>query len=217
MHLRRHKDPIPSHLRFFLLLIVSLGPICAPALAKVPMPWSAVPPNELYGGYSYVTQSYDQTQDNSISGGMNGWQGSFKMRVLPWVGLKFDASGYYAQHQYTNPRTYFFLAGPQVSQHFGRYNVFVHGMVGIAHLNGGSQQGSFVPSASNNVGFPLVSKFSLAAAIGGGVDRAFNHFLAWRITGDFLHTNFTPSGYAQNQLQLVSRDGRISTGPVFRF
>jgi hypothetical protein len=207
--------PSISSLTLFILLLA--GPACTPALAKVPLPWSAVPPNELYAGYSYVTQSYDQTQDNSISGGMNGWQGSFKMRVLPWVGLKFDASGYYAQHQYTNPRTYFFLAGPQVSQHFGRYNVFVHGMIGIAHLNGGTPQIGFTPSTGNNVGFPLVSNFSLAAAIGGGVDRAFNHFLAWRITGDFLHTNFSSDSSLQTPLQLVSRDGRISTGPVLRF
>jgi hypothetical protein len=201
--------------RFFLTLALFL--VCASAQAKVPVLSNAVPPNELYTGYSYVTQSYDQTQDNSISGGMNGWQGSFKMRVLPWVGLKLDASGYYAQHQYTNPRIYFFLAGPQVSEHFGRYNFFVHGLIGVAHLNGALPLSSFVPSSSNNVGFPLASNFSLAAAIGGGVDRAFNHFLAWRITGDFLHTNFTPSSYAQNQLQIVSRDGRISTGPVLRF
>ncbi len=200
-----------------LALLVCLLATPTSAHAAIPVAWNAVPPNELYGGYSYVTQSYDQTQDNSISGGMNGWQGDFKMRILPWVGLKFDASGYYAQHQYTNPRTYFFLAGPQVSQHFGRYNLFVHGLIGVAHLNGGTQFNSFVPSASNNAGFPLVSNFSLAAAIGGGVDRAFNHFLAWRITGDFLHTNFTAGGVEQNQLQLVSRDGRISTGPVLRF
>ncbi len=200
-----------------LALLVILLASSASARAAVPVLWSAVPPNEVYAGYSYVTQSYDQTQDNTISGGMNGWQGSFKMRLLPWVGLKFDASGYYAQHQYTDPRTYFFLAGPQISQHFGRYNLFVHGLIGVAHLNGATPQLGFSPSVGNNAGFPLVSNFSFAAAIGGGVDRAFNHFFAWRITGDFLHTNFSSSSTQQSQLQLVSRDGRISTGPVLRF
>ncbi len=196
---------------FFLLLAGSLS-----AVAAVPVVWSAVPPNELYGGYSYVTQSYDQTQDNTISGGMNGWQASYKTRLLPWIGLKFDASGYYRSTQYTQPHAYFLLLGPQVSQHFGRYNFFVHGLIGIAHLNG-QQSSTGGQLNTNSTGFPLISNATLAAAVGGGVDRAFNHFLAWRITGDFLHTNFQAGGIQQNQLQLVSSDGRISTGPVLRF
>uniref|UniRef100_E6QKZ3 Outer membrane protein beta-barrel domain-containing protein n=1 Tax=mine drainage metagenome TaxID=410659 RepID=E6QKZ3_9ZZZZ len=201
-------------LRFSSILLLLAGSVSA--IAAVPVVWNAVPPNELYGGYSYVTKSYDQTQNNTISGGMNGWQASFKMRVLPWIGLKFDASGYYRSTQYTNPQAYFLLLGPQVSQHFGRYNLFVHGLIGIAHLNG-EQPSTSGQLNTNSTGFPLVSNVTLAAAVGGGVDRAFNHFLAWRITGDFLHTNFQPGGSAQNQLQIVSSDGRISTGPVLRF
>ncbi len=177
----------------------------------------AVPSSELFAGYSYATQSYDKTQSNPVSGGMYGGQASYKFRILPWVGLKFDASYYTVQHQYTNPQIYFFLAGPQLSQHFGRYNLFVHGLVGIAHLNGANPVTNFVPLSGNNAGLPLNSNYTVAAAIGGGVDRAFNRFFAWRITGDFLHTNFTAGGIEKNQLQLISGNGRISTGPVLRF
>ena len=194
--------------------------VTIPAHAVVPgisSVTSAVPTNELFAGYSYIPRSYDQTQANTISGGMNGGQASYKFRLLPWVGLKFDASYYAVQHQSTHPQIYFFLAGPQVSQHFGRYNLFVHGLVGVAHLNGATPVNNFVPSSGNNAGFPLNSNFSLAAAVGGGIDRAFNRFFAWRITGDFLHTNFSISSAEQNPAQLVSGDGRISTGPVLRF
>ncbi len=176
---------------------------------------TAVPSNELYAGYSYATRSYDQTSANTISGGMNGGQASYKFRILPWVGLKFDASYYTVQHQYTDPQIYFFLAGPQVSQHLGRYNLFVHGLIGIAHLNGANPITNSV--SGNDAGFPLNSNYTVAAAVGGGIDRAFNRFFAWRITGDFLHTNFSISSNEQNPAQLVSGNGRISTGPVLRF
>ena len=198
-----------------LALLVAASVAAHAIVPSITSVTKSVPSNEVFAGYSYATRSYDQTQSNTISGGMNGGDVSYKFRILPWVGLKFDGSYYSVQHQYTHPQIYFFLAGPQVSQHFGRYNFFVHGLVGIAHLNGANPVTGVTPNSGSNVGFPLNSNYTVAAAVGGGVDRAFNRFFAWRVTGDFLHTNFTASGVSQNQL--VSGDGRISTGPVLRF
>jgi hypothetical protein len=179
--------------------------VCTSLPAQIPFSHRSTPGNELYGGYSYSFRDYSNNQDGPASGGMNGWQASFKTPVLPWIGLKVDASGYYKTESDggLNPHIYFVMAGPQVTQHIGCYTVFVHGLIGTSHLDGV---------------FPLSSNLTLAAAIGGGLDRSLTRNLAWRVTGDFLHTNFTPGGQETNQLHdLVSSNGRISTGPVLRF
>ena len=182
--------------------------VCASLAAQIPIAHRSTPSNELYGGYTYSFRTYDHTQDNNFSGGMSGWQASYKAPVLPWIGIKLDASGYYRSDPNNfHPQTYFLLVGPEISQHIGRYNVFVHGLVGTSHLNGGF----------GSAGFPLQSNLCLSAAIGGGLDTAITRNLAWRVTGDFLHTNFTPGGVETNQLQLVSKNGRASTGVVLRF
>jgi len=165
------------------------------------------PPNyELYGGYSYILRPYDQTNSNPFSGGMNGWDASLRV-PLPivgrWLGVKGDVSGNYRNDAPNfNPHSYFFLAGPQLSAHFGRSTLFVHGLVGSAHLN---QQ--VIPS--------LKSGSTFAMAAGGGLDIGLSRALAWRIAGDFYNTNFQSSDATVHGI--VNSNGRISSGLVLRF
>ncbi len=190
---------------FSLLLILVLA---APAglRAQVRSEGGPVPNYELYGGYSYVFRDFDHTQANPFVGGMNGWDGSFRLPlpiVGSWLGVKGDVSGSYRNDGPNfNPHTYFFLAGPQVSVHFGRSTLFAHVMIGSAHLN---QQ--VIPSIKPGAAF--------AMAAGGGLDLGVSRALAWRITGDFYNTNFNTS---QATVQgVVNSNGRIATGPVLRF
>jgi opacity protein-like surface antigen len=192
-------------LLFALLLIPALA---APAgLSAQVGPFRGSAPNyELYGGYSYVFRPYDHTQTNPFSGGMNGWDASLRV-PLPvfgsWLGIKGDVSGSYRNDSPVfNPHAYFFLAGPQVSLHLGRSTLFVHGLVGSAHLN---QQ--VIPS--------LKSGSTFAMAAGGGLDVGVTRNLAWRITGDFYNTNFQSSDVTVKGI--VNSNGRVSTGPVLRF
>lgn len=178
---------------------------CVSLAAQTPFHHKSNPGNELYGGYSYSFRDYEHNQDNPVSGGMNGWQASFKTPVLPWIGLKVDASEFRKSESTggLTPNIFFIMAGPQITQHIGPYSVFVHGLIGGSHLGGA---------------FPLTSDFTLAAAFGGGIDRSLTRNLAWRVTGDFLHTNFTAGGQETNQLHdLVSSNGRLGTGLVLRF
>jgi len=191
------------HMKRLACLCLVLA-VCTSLPAQIPFSHKSAPGNELYGGYSYSFRDYEHNQDNPVSGGMNGWQASFKTPVLPWIGLKVDASEYRkSDSDGLTPNIFFIMAGPQVTQHIGRYTVFVHGLIGGSHLGGA---------------FPLSSDFTLAAAFGGGLDRSLTRNLAWRVTGDFLHTNFTPGGQETNQLHdLVSSNGRLGTGLVLRF
>jgi opacity protein-like surface antigen len=169
--------------------------------------------NEIFGGYSYSLRAYDHTQDNPVSGGMNGWEASAKFALMhsKLLGIKADASGYYRTDNYIGesfvgfrPRAYFFLAGPQISLPMGRCTVFADVLVGEGHLNSNDQ--SIASLASN---------FAFSEAAGGGVDVNLTHRLAWRVGGEFLHSGFSSS---DNQIHgYVSSNGRIASGIVVRF
>jgi opacity protein-like surface antigen len=192
-------------LLFSLLLIPAIA-LPASLCAQVGPDRGPAPNYELYGGYSYVFRAYDHTQANPFTGGMNGWDASLRVPFPifgSWLGIKGDVSGSYRNDSPNfNPHAYFFLAGPQVSVHLGRSTLFVHGLVGSAHLN---QQ--VIPSLKSG------STFALAA--GGGLDIGVSRGLAWRITGDFYNTNFQSTDVTVHDI--VNSNGRISTGPVLRF
>lgn len=192
-------------LLFLLLLIPALA---APAAldAQVIINHGPPPNFELYGGYSIVFRPYDETQANPFSGRMNGWDASLRVPVPVfgrWLGIKGDVSGDYRNDGPNfNPHSYFFLAGPQLSLHLGRSTLFVHGLVGSAHLN---QQ--VIPS--------LKSGSTFAVAAGGGLDLGITRALAWRVAGDFYNTNFQSSDATVHGI--VNSNERLTTGLVLRF
>jgi hypothetical protein len=187
-----------------LLLLASLPASSALLSAQSDRPSFGTPNFELYGGYSYVFNSYDHTNNNLVTGGMNGWDASFKVPVIgPLLGIKGDVSGQYRNDAPDfNPKVYFFLLGPQVGLHLGRSTLFAHGMVGSAHLN---QEA--IPSLTNDN--------TLAVAVGGGLDAGFSPHLAWRVTGDYYNTHFKSGDNTVNGI--TNSNGRVSTGPVLRF
>jgi hypothetical protein len=162
---------------------------------------------EFYGGYSYVFVPYDSTSQTPISGGMNGWDSSLRV-PLPfapqWLGAKGDVSGSYRSDGSLdlNPHAYFFLLGPQITAHMGNSTLWVHGLAGSAHLNNAA-----LPSLTSNSTFAL--------ALGGGVDIGLAHRLAWRFSLDYYNTHFCSSDSAVQQI--ANSNGRVSSGPVFRF
>jgi len=190
----------------FPLLSILLVTVPQGLSAQVSPDGRAVPNFELYGGYSYVLRTYDHTQVNPFTGGMNGWEASLKVPVPlfgSWLGVRGDVSGSYRNDSPDfNPHSYFFLLGPQVSAHFGRSTIFLHGLVGSAHLN---------DSALPN----LKSNNTLAVAVGGGVDLGLSRNLAWRVQGDYYNTNYQSTN--ANVQEIVNSNGRLSTGLVLRF
>jgi hypothetical protein len=165
------------------------------------------PAFELYGGYSYVFRPYDSSSQTPLSGGMNGWDASLRvpLPIVPaWLGIKGDVSGSYRPGGSLdlNPHAYFFLLGPQVTVHMGRSTIFAHGLLGSAALNE-----SALPELKSNATFAL--------ALGGGIDVGLKRNIAWRVTADYYNTHFHSSNQALQEL--ANSNGRVSTGPVFRF
>jgi hypothetical protein len=192
---------------FFLLPLAAVfGSTAVLSAQNVPLP---TPNFELYGGYSYVFSGNDNFNTNQIvTSGAPGWDTSFKIPILgSFLGIKADASGSYLKNETPNfsPKQYFFMAGPQVAFHFGRSTLFAHGLVGSSHLTQ-----DVVPSFNPGT--------SIAIAAGGGLDAGFSRHWAWRVTGDFYNTNFKVPKSANGQVNTISNsNGRVSSGPVFRF
>jgi len=80
--------------------------------------------------------------------------------------------------------------------------VFVHGLVGSAHLNA-----SALPE--------LKSDNTFAVAVGGGIDIGLSRNFAWRVAADYYNTNYQTTN--NNVNEIANSNGRISTGPVLRF
>lgn len=164
----------------------------------------STPNVELYGGYSYVFNTYNPTQNTVSTAGMNGWDASLKIPILStFLGIKGDVSGFYRNDAPDfNPKAYFFLLGPQVSAHVGRSTLFAHGMVGSAHLTS-----SALPN--------IKSDNTFAVAVGAGLDIGVSRWLAWRVTGDYYNTHYQATN--RNLNEIINSNGRVSTGPVVRF
>jgi len=162
--------------------------------------FAQIPKANIFVGYSYMTADLP-----NISGrqNLNGWEGSLEGKVLPFLGIVADGSGNYGKTQTpicplppggscapVNGTIFTALFGPRVSASFHGVRPFAHFLVGAADIGGVS------------------SDFSLAEAVGGGVDFKIAPILGWRFQGDYIHTHFSgqPEGHA-----------RISTGVVFRF
>jgi opacity protein-like surface antigen len=196
---------------FPLLLLTSALALPAGMRAQNTAPnHEPVPPFEFYGGYSYVfSETHNATTNVITTSGLPGWDASLKVPVplLPkWIGVKGDVSGSYYNSDNNNPdfnpKSYYFLLGPQVSTHLGRSTVFLHGLVGSAHV-------------SQNALPNLRSSNTFAVAVGAGLDAGFSRHWAWRVTGDYYNTHYHATD--QNVREILNSHGRIATGPVLRF
>jgi hypothetical protein len=188
--------------------VILLFPVFPTALlAQAAADQAYVPPFQAYGGVSYFFRSYDSTHQTPIRGGMGGWDASLRAPVPwfnSWLGVTGDASGVYRSDARLDlyPRAYFFVAGPQVSIATGRSMIFAHGMAGVGLLNNAA-----LPSLTSNASFAL--------DLGAGYDYAFRPGWAWRISLDYMNSHFHSADSAVQDL--ANSNGRITTGPVFRF
>ncbi len=158
----------------------------------------------VFFGYSYYStnlSSFDRANTN-------GWEASVEGKFLPFIGIVADFDSHYGSQGIPvacpigipicppNVNADFtehnYLFGPRASVSVGKIRPFAEVLIGAGHVsvkNGGSDT-------------------SFATAVGGGLDYKFLKLLAWRVQGDYVHTNLF--NVAQNNV-------RISTGIVLRF
>ena len=174
-------------------------------LANAQVPTSG----NVFFGYSYYNASALPVETGRSN--LNGWEGSFEGKIIPWVGMVADFSEHYGnasdcgfpvqpvgsgseQGFCSNVISHEqnFLFGPRVSISVRKFWPFAEALFGGGHVN------------TNGYG----SDTSFATALGGGLDYKIIRPIGWRFQGDYVQTRFF--GATQNNV-------RLSTGIVFRF
>ncbi len=159
------------------------------ALLTLPVAAQEVPKAELFGGYQYTR----------VGGllGTNGWNAAITGNVRPWFGVTADLSGLYEKVGGVGGSAQTFTFGPAFSLRGRHATPFVHLLVGGFHASAG-----FSSASASISGWVTI--------LGGGVDVRINRSMAVRlIQGDWI------SWHAEGLTE--SKNGRISTGLVFRF
>ncbi|MGC1371128.1 MAG: hypothetical protein WA824_03225 [Candidatus Sulfotelmatobacter sp.] len=181
--------------------------------------YSQISSVNVFGGYSHLDQN---GVAETISGGMNGLEGSVEEKVIPFISLVGDVSWHQGPGDFPLPvqpcvplagglpggcigpvgsgppseiSEYTFLFGPRASFRIKNFRPFVHALFGGAHAS----ESAFGASGSSTV---------FADAFGGGLDYQFTRRLGWRVQFDALQTRF----FSTSQT-----NARISTGIVVRF
>jgi hypothetical protein len=171
-----------------------------------------IPSGNVFLGFSYERTNSTAFGPNlaratATSPNLHGWEASFEGKVLPFVGIVGDVSGYYGTQSFTETTSngsqninvtgheQEYLVGLRLSVPVGKVTPFAEAMAGGAHIH----TGGTLPGPSNT---------SFATALGGGLDYRLLGPIAARIEGDYLRTSFFSS--TQNNF-------RLSAGVVFRF
>jgi hypothetical protein len=197
-------------------ILISFLLVASYAIGQIPTK------GNVFIGYSYGRVNFSAPVGPPDTGGtvfanpsnLNGWNGSLEGKVLPFVGIVADLSGYYGSPGFTSecgliiicaPTTgratahvYNVLFGPRLSVSVGKVTPFAHVLVGVGHV---SETASTPVSFSN-------SATSFAEAFGGGIDYKLIRGIGWRAQADFLQSHFFNN--SQNNF-------RFSTGLVIRF
>ncbi|HWG19154.1 MAG TPA: hypothetical protein VG225_01405 [Terracidiphilus sp.] len=159
----------------------------------------------IYGGYSYLSNSFNNHSTYSSGSGMNGWDADVTLPAFRSWNLKLEGLGFYDNNLGDAERAHFFLAGPVLKHRLGKDTLFAQGLAGYGHIN----------AQALSLGGEGANTNTFAADVDGGIDIPFAPRIAWRVQGGVLYSAF---GAQSNQISGLPRwFGRLSTGVVLRF
>lgn len=129
------------------------------------------------------------------TGGLNGWEGAFHIKLERFAGIEGDVSQYGYGADSTVPRTTSIMAGPRLTVGVLGVKIYAHALAGGEH--------------SANSSGPAISGTALDVAVGAGADFKVLPFFSWRFAGDYIAAPTQQTGSGTH--------ARFSTGLVFRF
>ena len=184
--------------------------VLACAAAVVSAQERPLPRYQLYGGYSYLSNSYNGVPGARKS--LNGWDSS--LAFSSWHGLRFklDVASYLGTNTGASQNSLMILAGAQYTVRLGRESLFVEGLAGNADIPNRYWGPNKLPGTDS----------SFASLLGGGVDTPIGKRLAVRVSGGYVYTNFwivqSASWLAPVPYPGLPRNfGRVATGLVWGF
>jgi Lipid A 3-O-deacylase (PagL) len=205
------KSPSPGvQLRIYLLVFLAL--ICASADSVAQT--QAAPPIQVYGGYSWLSNSF-----NGVPGsqqGLNGWNAGVAFPAWHHLRFRLDYSMYRGMNLGDPQHAFAIMGGGQYEVNFHRERFYAVGLAGEGGLNGTWYKPDTGHYKNGNTG----EIASFAAFLGGGVDTPIGAHTAFRIEGGVEHTSFNPIGtlpYSEpyHVNGLPNYFGRVSAGVVW--
>ena len=156
-------------------------------LAALSLQAQEYPRAEAFGGFSIFSVA---------NGGREtflGWQTSVSANVNRYLGLVGDFGGQYKEVFGIRLQAYQFLFGPEFKLRTERATVFVHALIGAAHVRGGG-----------------IAENGLALGAGVGLDINMGPVIAIRMPQlDYVPTRFGEDGWSR-------KDVRLGVGLVFK-
>lgn len=132
---------------------------------------------DVYFGYSRVGANLYAPN----TPGMNGWQGSLRVKAFSIVGIEGDVSHYSQNPLGLSEQVTLAMFGPRVTVRAAGFSVFAHGLAGLAH------ESATIPFQ------PTVSYNAASYALGAGADVPLFLGFKLRATGDYLGNSKAPS------------------------
>jgi hypothetical protein len=153
----------------FLLLLVPLAQARAASKA------------DAYFGYSRVGANLYAPNTS----GMNGWQGSLRVKAFSIVGVEGDVSHYSQSPAGFSEHVTNAMFGPRATLGLAGFSVFAHALAGLAF------------ESATVTTFPSTSYSAASLAVGGGADLPLFLRFKLRVSGDYLGNSKAPSSGSQ--------------------
>jgi hypothetical protein len=169
----------------------------------------AAPRYQIYGGYSYLSNSLNGVTGSHHS--LNGFDGS--IAFPPWHKLRFkiDTTAYFGTNLGAPQHPYFIMGGGEYTWRLGREAVFVDGLVGTG--------GASKTWAENTGGLGQTASFVSLA--GGGLDTRLTRRFAFRVSGGYQYSYFgldTPKTLVPYRIPgMPINFGHVTSGLVWQF
>ena len=132
---------------------------------------------DAYFGYSRVGANLY----GANTSGMNGWQGSLRVKAISVLGIEGDVSHYSQNPLGFSEQVTLAMVGPRVTVGLAGFSIFGHGLAGLAH------ESAVIPFQSP------ISYNATSYALGGGADVPVFLGFKLRVTGDYLGNSNAPS------------------------
>jgi hypothetical protein len=113
--------------------------------------------------------------------GMNGWQGSLRVKAISIVGIEGDVSHYSQNPLGFSEQVTLAMFGPRVTVGVRGFSVFAHGLAGLAH------------ESATVTTYPSTSYNAVSYALGAGADLPLFLGFKVRVATDYLGNSNAPS------------------------
>ncbi len=163
---------------------------------------------QVFGGFSYTNI------DSLNREGSYGFQASYSHSLSDKYSIVADFGGQFGSLDFSDPllgtfsldfQNYEYLFGPQFDRRRGKYNTFVHALVGFATVR---TSATTITILGIPVPIPSTSETGLAFGFGGGFDVDLSERVSFRV----VQIDYIPSNIADAWTHNI----RLGVGLVFK-